>query len=523
MATRVLPLPPPPATVVPPVQPPEVPAPTAAQIRRAEGQLKKAGFNPGKIDGKATSAFTAALKEFQKAWGLPATGQLDDKTTAKLGATAARVAAHAKKKDQFVSIGQKSNDIKTIERRLAKLGYDVGKIDGVYSQQTAKAVKAFRADQSNVPDGPGYLAKNARAVLAKESAALEHHAERRRHTPTAAQRRADVTTAQAAAKKDAAGMTGFGVGAKGAAVKNVQAHLAAAGFSPKHQNGVFDERTEGALKAFQRRSGLEATGRVTPQTWKALQKSLILSSKAAAPSQALYERSGAVKASETLLKKLGFNPGKIDGLFDKKTRNAVRAFEKQQGLKVDGVISAGELDKMKKLTKGVTLGQLHAIMPSLPMSKARQYLPFLNAAMAEAKINTRQRKAMFLAQIAHESVELRYFEEIASGAAYEGRTDLGNTHPGDGVRYKGRGPIQLTGRANYRAAGKALHLPLEAHPKMVATARVGFRTTAWFWSSHGLNQLADKGDFLGVTRRINGGTNGYDSRLRYYRRALKAL
>jgi putative chitinase len=157
------------------------------------------------------------------------------------------------------------------------------------------------------------------------------------------------------------------------------------------------------------------------------------------------------------------------------------------------------------------------------MSKARAYLPLLNRAMAEAHITTRQRKAMFLAQLAHESVQLRFMEEIASGAEYEGRRDLGNTHPGDGVRYKGRGPIQLTGRANYRAAGRALGLPLEANPKMAARPSVGFRTAAWFWKTHGLNALADRGDFVGVTRRINGGTNGLSSRQAYYRRALKVI
>jgi len=99
-------------------------------------------------------------------------------------------------------------------------------------------------------------------------------------------------------------------------------------------------------------------------------------------------------------------------------------------------------------------------------------------------------------------------QEIASGAAYEGRRDLGNTQPGDGKRFKGRGPIQLTGRANYAAAGKALGLNLIANPTSVATNAVGFKTSAWFWSGHGLNALADAGSFTTITRRINGGTNG---------------
>src|SRR5207342_2210749 len=100
--------------------------------------------------------------------------------------------------------------------------------------------------------------------------------------------------------------------------------------------------------------------------------------------------------------------------------------------------------------------------------KARHYLPYLNAAMAEAKINTPARKAAFLAQLAHESGELRYMEEIADGSAYEGRRDLGNTHPGDGRRFKGRGPIQLTGRANYERFGELLGVDLVNDPDQAA-------------------------------------------------------
>jgi type VI secretion system secreted protein VgrG len=172
---------------------------------------------------------------------------------------------------------------------------------------------------------------------------------------------------------------------------------------------------------------------------------------------------------------------------------------------------------------GVTLEQLRAIMPRLPPDRAEQYLPYLNQAMAEANINTPQRKAAFLAQLAHESGELNHFEELASGAAYEGRRNLGNTQPGDGVRYKGRGPIQLTGRANYRDAGKALGLDLEGNPKIVSTPGVGFRTSAWYWDENKLNELADRGDFRAITRRINGGFKGLADREAYYRRALNVL
>ncbi len=486
----------------------------SSAVRSAETLLKRIGFNPGKVDGVESAALTKAVMEFQTSWGIAPSGVLDAPTAAKLKHTADRVKKHGK--DLFVSVGQKSSDIKILEQRLARLGYKPGKADGIYGRDTAEAVKKFRADQRELPDDSGALNKSARASLRREVGALSHAPERRRIAPSKAQTRLDRVTAQQVGPA-------FKEGAQGEHVKNLQKHLSAAGFSPKRAGGTFDERTTGALKAFQRKSKLEATGVVNAKTWKALQKSYILTNSKAAPSQGLNERSGAVKASETLLKKLGFNPGKIDGLFDRNTLKAVKAYEKSQGSKVDGVIGTNQLAQMTRLSKGVTLGQLHKIMPSLPMSKAKAYLPLLNRAMAEAKINTKPRKAMFLAQLAHESVSLRYFEEIASGAAYEGRRDLGNIHPGDGVRYKGRGPIQLTGRSNYRAAGRALGLPLESKPKMAAQPGVGFRTAAWFWTSRGLNRYADQGNFREVTRRINGGYNGLADRLAYYRRALAAL
>src|SRR6185436_1802430 len=104
------------------------------------------------------------------------------------------------------------------------------------------------------------------------------------------------------------------------------------------------------------------------------------------------------------------------------------------------------------------------------------------------------RQAMFLAQLGHESMSFRYMEEIASGAAYEGRKDLGNTHTGDGKRFKGRGPIQLTGRANYKAAGDALGVDFINSPEIAAFTEYGFRTAVWFWGTRNLNPLADVGD-----------------------------
>jgi putative chitinase len=192
----------------------------------------------------------------------------------------------------------------------------------------------------------------------------------------------------------------------------------------------------------------------------------------------------------------------------------------------------------------ITDEELKKVMPLCPSGRRAEYLPFIQQAMQEFEITTYLREAAFLAQLAHESGELKYMEEIASGAAYEGRTDLGNTHQGDGKRYKGRGPIQLTGRTNYRVYGGKLGLDLENNPTIAATKEVGFRIAGLFWKDHGLNELADKGNqivnvtrtrkngtkfveqhpaFDAITFKINGGFTHRLERIKYYERAKNVL
>ncbi len=175
---------------------------------------------------------------------------------------------------------------------------------------------------------------------------------------------------------------------------------------------------------------------------------------------------------------------------------------------------------------GVSLAQLRAIMPNLSEAKAKEYLPYLNQAMVQGGITTPKRQAAFLAQLAHESGQLRYFEEIASGAAYEGRKDLGNIYPGDGVRYKGRGPIQLTGRHNYRVAGNALGVDFENNPTLAATKEWGFKVAVWYWNSRNLSPKADQNtqaSFDAITKAINGGYNGKAARDSYWVKAKQVL
>ena len=101
--------------------------------------------------------------------------------------------------------------------------------------------------------------------------------------------------------------------------------------------------------------------------------------------------------------------------------------------------------------------------------------------------------------------------------------DLGNTQPGDGRRFKGRGLIQVTGRYNYTQASQALGVDFVNNPELASLDENSSRIAAWYWNSRDINSAADAGDFERVTRLINGGTNGYQSRLTYYNRARQML
>lgn len=161
------------------------------------------------------------------------------------------------------------------------------------------------------------------------------------------------------------------------------------------------------------------------------------------------------------------------------------------------------------------------------LDAATRWLPTITAAMAEFGITTPERKAMFLAQIGHESGSLRFTEEIwgptPTQKTYEGRVNLGNTVQGDGYRFRGRGLVQTTGRFNYLKTGEALGLDLIGYPELLKEPTAAARSAAWFWQSHGCNAFADAGDNVGCTKRINGGFNGLDDRNKRYAAAKAAI
>ena len=202
----------------------------------------------------------------------------------------------------------------------------------------------------------------------------------------------------------------------------------------------------------------------------------------------------------------------------------------------------------------LTAERLGAAMPRLSREGAAAWAPRLSAACARFDVSTPARLAAFLAQVAHESAELTRFEEGLDYSAarlcavwpsrfrsldkaqryahsperlanlvYAGRMGNGDEASGDGWRYRGRGPIQITGRENVARCGAATGFDLLTHPELLFQIGVGSLSAAWYWHSRGLNELADRGGFDAISRRINGGTNGMEARRAYWRRAKAAL
>lgn len=184
----------------------------------------------------------------------------------------------------------------------------------------------------------------------------------------------------------------------------------------------------------------------------------------------------------------------------------VKQFQRRLGLVDDGIIGR---DTCRALF--ARFGAIPSIASELGMA-ANVHL------RAYGILDTPLRLAHFMAQIAHESGGLRYMEELG-GATYFAKYDdakrfpgLGNTAPGDGARYHGRGPIQLTGRANYRTFGRKVGIDIEAHPDVVALPSFGLLIACMYWDDRKLNALADADDVVAITKRINGGANGLADR-----------
>jgi putative chitinase len=165
--------------------------------------------------------------------------------------------------------------------------------------------------------------------------------------------------------------------------------------------------------------------------------------------------------------------------------------------------------------RSISPEDLLKVVPNARRDLATSLAPAFEKELPLHKITTGLRIAHFIAQMAHEC-GFRHLVELGSDAyfeRYEGRRDLGNTQPGDGPRYKGRGVIQLTGRENYRRFGQRLAIDLENNPERAADADVAVKVACLYWSDRKINDPADQDDVYTVTRRINGGLNGIDDRI----------
>ena len=137
----------------------------------------------------------------------------------------------------------------------------------------------------------------------------------------------------------------------------------------------------------------------------------------------------------------------------------------------------------------ITNDFLKQVMPQFTEANRQKYIEWLNYFMPKYSIDSDKEVAAFIAQIGHESGQLRYVEELASGRAYEGRKDLGNTQAGDGIRFKGRGLIQITGRFNYTQLSKDLGEDFIKHPELLSTPKYAVQSACWFWNKNKLNDL----------------------------------
>lgn len=220
---------------------------------------------------------------------------------------------------------------------------------------------------------------------------------------------------------------------------------------------------------------------------------------------------------------------KDDGKFGSGTEKKVKAWQKANGLKDDGVVGDATWNKMFPKTTIVT--QVDLSNTNLNLTKLKGEIPdnVLAQIPDTAKkfnITTNLRLAHFLSQCAHESGNFKWVVEFASGKAYEGRKDLGNTEPGDGVKFKGRGYIQLTGRANYTKFSAFCGEDCVSNPDLVAT-KYPMMSAAYFFNSVRLWPICDKGadvnTITAVTRKVNGGTNGLNDRIQYFNKFYKLL
>lgn len=235
----------------------------------------------------------------------------------------------------------------------------------------------------------------------------------------------------------------------------------------------------------------------------------------------LLKKGSSGEDVKRLQKYLGLTP---DGDFGRVTELKVKEWQSSNSLKPDGIVGDATWNKLTSLTNKSIRSVTESKSSVLSLTKLKGHIPDevltqIPDTAAKFNITSNLRLAHFLSQCAHESGNFKWVVEFASGKAYEGRSDLGNTQPGDGVKFKGRGFIQLTGRTNYDKFSKFVNEDCVINPDLVAT-KYPMMSAAYFFDKNNLWKICDIGStdevVIKVTKRVNGGTNGLDDRLKKF-------
>ena len=243
---------------------------------------------------------------------------------------------------------------------------------------------------------------------------------------------------------------------------------------------------------------------------------------------------------QNFLKSQGFTL-KVDGDFGKTTAAITKEFQKENGLKADGIVGKVTLDLADKLGSefskppkgdGITEELLKKIFSATKADQRNRFVAPFNLFLPQYKITSKLQIAAFIATGGIETDYLRTTSEYASGKDYEGRKDLGNTQPGDGMRFKGHGFFQTTGRFNHKKVTEAtfskLGIDFEKDPHRLEEIDIAVESACIFWRDNNLSKWADKGDFFGVSGKVNRGDSTkkamhYDKRLALYEKCMSIL
>jgi putative chitinase len=329
-------------------------------------------------------------------------------------------------------------------------------------------------------------------------------------------------------------------GDRGDLVKGVQINLKQLGYYTGKIDGSFGPRTNQAVIDFQTDYKLETDGVLGPATGAKISEVL--------ENPGFLDRGQSdlrIKSLQRQLKLLGLYLEKIDGIFGPVTEEGVKSFQQQTGLVVDGqggpatqealrqrLLSdeaspeeaSPEIDNPKTpagaLGKNIVtaeeLRKLGWVNISEPM------INDLNNCLQRYSITTPARIRHFISQCSHESGFGKWSMEIASGAAYEGRKNLGNVRPGDGPRFKGAGYIQLTGRKNYQDFADNIGDPKIMEGAAYVARKYPWTSAGFWWEKNGMNALCDRGASVKeITKKVNGGYNGLKEREKYYRLCME--